>query len=306
MEAEIASFDESQRLLLNFILGTMIFGLSLDIAPKDFLQVFKKPRAPLAGLIAQFFMLPAATFLVTLVTDLHPAIELGMMLVASCPGGAISNFITLLAKGNVALSLSMTAASSLLAIILLPINFAFWASLNPDTASYLQAVDVDGMSIFNMLMIVLAVPLLMGQLVRHWVPAVAGWVHGILKPMSVIVLLTFVTVAVWQNIDQFLRDFSLMFTIVFLHNALAYLLGFGAAKLGRLSGPDTRAVCVEVGIQNSSLALAIIYNQFAADSNMLLIAAFWGTWHILSGFSFAIISQYFIRKNLASIQHVEL
>lgn len=296
MEADIATYDASQRMLLNFILGAMIFGLSLDIRPRDFLQVIKSPRAPAAGLIAQFLFLPAATFFVTIIVDLHPAIELGMMLVASCPGGAISNFITLLARGNVALSLSMTAASSLLAIILLPINFTFWASLNPDTAAYLQAVEVDGVSIFKMLLIVLAVPLALGQLVRHWAPSFADRVHKTLKPMSIIVLLTFVVVAVSQNWDHFLSDFALMFTIVFFHNALAFMLGYISARIGKLHGSDARAVTIEVGIQNSSLAMTIIFSQFAAESNMLLIAAFWGTWHIISGFVVAIISQYLLRR----------
>jgi len=296
MEASTAISAGSQQIVLSLILGTMIFGLALDIHPRDFLHVFKKPKAPIAGLIAQFLLLPATTLLVTLMVNLDPAIELGMILVACCPGGAISNFITLLAKGNVALSLSITALASLLAIVLLPLNFSFWSSLNPQTSAYLHAVDVDAKSIFFMLIFVLAIPLLLGQLTRRLLPFAADFIHKILKPLSVIMLFGFIVIAVGQNVEEFLSNFWVLFTIVVLHNALAFFLGYIAARIGKLDGPDTRAVSIEVGLQNSSLAIAIIYAQFSADSNMLLIAAFWGTWHIVAGLLFAGGSQYLLAR----------
>ena len=283
-------------LILSFILATMIFGLALDIKPSDFLHVVKEPKAPAAGLIAQFLLLPATTYLITMVVDLNPAIELSMLLVASCPGGAMSNFITLLARGNVALSLSMTAVSSLLAIVLMPLNFGFWASLNPDTAAFLQAVEVDANGIFQMLIFVLAIPLLLGQIVRHFVPVLAAFAHKMLKPTSFLILMGFVVVAVVQNFNAFMINFNVMFTIVLLHNATAFLLGFIAARIGKLDGPDTRAVSIEVGIQNSSLAITLIYSQFSGNADMLLIAALWGTWHLVAGFIVAGASQ-FCMKN---------
>ena len=296
MEADAASYGDAQMLILSFILAAMIFGLSLDIQTRDFLRVVNKPKAPLAGLVAQFLLLPATTFLITMIVDLSPPIELAMLLVASCPGGAVSNFITLLARGNVALSLSMTAVSSLLAIALMPINFAFWASLNPDTAAMLKAVAVDANSIFQLLIFVLAIPLLLGQVVRHFVPLVAVIAHKTIKPVSFLVLLGFIIVAVVQNLDEFMANFSVMFTIVFLHNACAFGLGLVAARIGDLDGPDTRAVSIEVGIQNSSLAITLIYSQFSGESEMLLIAALWGTWHILAGFIVAGGSHLWLRK----------
>jgi BASS family bile acid:Na+ symporter len=296
MEASSAISAGGQQIVLSLILGIMIFGLALDIHPREFAGVFKKPKAPIAGLTAQFLLLPAATLIVTLMVDLDPAIELGMILVACCPGGAISNFITLLAKGNVALSLSITALASLLAIVLLPLNFSFWSSFNPQTAAYLHAVNVDAKSIFYMLVFVLAIPLFLGQLTRHFLPAGANFIHKILKPISVIMLFGFIIIAVGQNIETFLSKFWMLFTIVVLHNALAFFLGFIAARIGKLNGPDTRAVSIEVGLQNSSLAIAIIYAQFSADSNMLLIAAFWGTWHIVAGLLFAAGSQYLLTQ----------
>jgi len=297
MEAEIAAYGNSQQIILSLILGVMIFGLALDIRPQDFLRVLQKPRGPIAGVTAQFLLLPAATCTVTLFTTLDPGIELGMILVSCCPGGAISNFITLLARGNVALSLSMTALSSLLAIVLLPLNFAFWASLNPDTAALLQAVQVDTASIFKVLLWVLALPLAMGQLVRRMLPTFAVFVHRLLKPVSVLILFSFIIIAVGQNIDQFLISFWTFFGLVVGHNALAFGLGFLAATIGRLDRADKLAVGIEVGIQNSSLAIAIIYSQFAGDSDMLLIAAFWGTWHIVAGLLVAAGSQFLVKNS---------
>ncbi len=296
MEASAASYQDTQMLILSFILATMIFGLSLDIQVRDFMRVIEKPKAPAAGLVAQFLLLPAVTFLITLIVDLKPAIELSMLLVASCPGGAMSNFITLLARGNVALSLSMTAVSSLLAIVLMPLNFGFWASLNPETAAFLQAVEVDASGIFLMLIFVLAIPLLLGQIVRHYMPSLSALAHKLLKPTSFIILMTFVVVAVVQNLDEFMVNFKVMFTIVLLHNAMAFFLGFMAARIGKLDGPDTRAVSIEVGIQNSSLAITLIYSQFAGDADMLLIAALWGTWHLIAGFIVAGGSQLWMKK----------
>lgn len=292
-----AAFEDVQMLILSFILATMIFGLSLDIKPRDFLHVVEAPKAPAAGLVAQFLLLPATTFLITMLVDLSPPIELSMMLVASCPGGATSNFITLLARGNVALSLSMTAVSSLLAIVLMPINFGFWASLNPETAAFLQAVEVDASGIFQMLIFVLAIPLLLGQLVRHYVPILAALAHKLLKPTSFLILLSFVVVAVVQNLEAFMVNFQVMFTIVLLHNATAFFLGFIAARIGKLDGPDTRAVSIEVGIQNSSLAITLIYSQFAGNADMLLIAALWGTWHLIAGFLVAGGSQLWLKNS---------
>ena len=291
VEAEAASFGDIQMLVLSFILAAMIFGLSLDIQPRDFLRVIKKPKAPMAGLIAQFLLLPATTYLITMIVDLSPPVELSMLLVACCPGGATSNFITLFARGNVALSLSMTAVSSLLAIILMPLNFGFWASLNPEAAAYLQAVEVDAGSIFQMLIFVLAIPLLLGQVARHFLPLLAAIAHKTLKPVSFLILLGFIVVAVVQNLEEFKVNFQIMFTIVFFHNAIAFTLGYLAARIGKLDGPDTRAVSIEVGIQNSSLAITLISSQFAGDSEMLLIAALWGTWHLVAGFIVAGASQ---------------
>ncbi len=282
------SYDQSQQLTLNLVLALVVFGLALDIRIEDFKRVFRNPKAPIVGLIAQFLLLPAATCGITLMVDLPAGIELGMILVAACPGGAVSNFITYMARGNVALSISMTAFSSIIAIFMMPINFALWASFNPVALDLMQSINVDGFDIFKSLIIVLAIPLILGQIISNKFPKLAAVLHKGLKHLSVIILFVFIGVAVVKNMDAFSRYFGLLFLAVLMHNSVALALGFATAKLSGLRGADTRAVTIEVGIQNSSLAIAIIFSQFDAQAGMALIAAFWGTWHIVSGLLIAV------------------
>ena len=174
-------YDAGQQWVLNLTLAMMVLGLALDIRPKDFLSVFKAPKAPMIGLIAQFLLLPAFTCLLTFMLDLPAGIELGMILVAACPGGALSNFITYLSGGNTALSISITAVSSLLAVVMLPINFMFWAGLNPDANQLLLNINVNGLDILKSLLVVLAVPLSLGFAIQKYIPRLAEKLHKVLK-----------------------------------------------------------------------------------------------------------------------------
>lgn len=289
------TYDSGQQWILNAILALMILGLALDIRPRDFLSVFKAPKAPLIGLSAQILLLPAITFLLTLVVDLPAGIELGMILVASCPGGAMSNFITHLSGGNTALSISITAFASVIAIVMMPINFVFWASLNSDASALLQSINVSGQDIFYSLLIVLALPLFTGFVIQAWFPMLAEKLHKLLKHIGVISLFIFIFVAVGKHFEHFLAQFWLLFAVVFIHNALALGLGYTASKIGGVPLADTKAITLEVGMQNSSLAIAIVFSQFGGEYGMALISAFWGTWHIVSGLTFAMLSRQHMR-----------
>ncbi len=280
-------YDASQQWVLNITLAMMVLGLALDIRPRDFLSVFKSPKGPAIGLIAQFLLLPAFTCLLTLILDLPAGIELGMILVAACPGGALSNFITYISGGNTALSISITAISSTLAVVMLPLNFMFWASLNPEANQLLLEISVSATDILKSLLVVLAAPLILGFVMQEFLPSVAKKLHKILKNLSLLMLLVFIVVAVSRNLDHFLNDFWLLFSVVLAHNLLALSLGYFSSSLGQLPIADKKAVTLEVGMQNSSLAIAIVFSQFGGEHGMALISAFWGTWHIVSGLLFA-------------------
>ena len=290
------SYDASQQWLLNLILALMILGLALDVRPRDFLSVFKAPKAPLVGLAAQFLVLPALTWVLTMLIDLEPGIELGMILVAACPGGALSNFITHLSGGNTALSISITAMASVLAVFLLPINFVFWASMNPETDQLMQSIDVDGSDIFLSLVLVLGIPLVLGFALQKVVPVIAEKLHVVLKYFGVLALFVFIFAAVAKNFEHFIAQFWLLLAIVFIHNGLALLIGFFASSLGHLPVRDKKAITLEVGMQNSSLAIAIVFSQFSGEYGMALISAFWGTWHIVSGLLIAMFFKYRMKR----------
>ncbi len=288
MEVGQVYYDANSQWLLNLVLASMILGIALDIKWRDFKAVAKMPKAIISGLIAQFLFLPAVTTGLTLILDLPAGIELGMILVSACPGGAISNFVTHLSGGNTALSISMTAASSALAVVFLPINFIFWSQLNPTTALMLQTIDVDSTALFINLLLVLALPLSLGLLISSKWPNLAKKVHKVFNVTSLLALVAFIGVAIGKNQDAFLSHFNLIFIVVLLHNAVAYLLGFLSGKIAGISQRDIKATTIEVGMQNSSLAIAIVFTQFNGEADMALISAFWGTWHIISGLLIAL------------------
>ncbi|WP_206484177.1 bile acid:sodium symporter [Thalassotalea sp. G2M2-11] len=289
MEVGQVYYDANSQWLLSLVLASMILGVALDIQWRDFKAVLKMPKAIVAGLLAQFIALPATTAMITLVLDLPAGIELGMILVASCPGGAISNFVTHLSKGNTALSISMTAAASALATFMLPVNFVFWSSINPNTSALMTAIDVSATALFINLVLILALPLLLGLTMKQLAPKFAKPLHKLLKVTSLLALFAFVFVAIYRNQDAFMSHFGLIFTLVLIHNAIAFLLGFSAGKYAKLKVRDIKATTIEVGMQNSSLAIAIVFTQFNAEPGMALICAFWGTWHIASGLVVALL-----------------
>jgi len=289
-------YDGGQQWILNLTLAMMVLGLALDIHPRDFLKVFKAPKAPAIGLAAQFLLLPALTCGLTLLLDLPAGIELGMILVAACPGGALSNFITHLSGGNTALSISITAISSTLAIFMLPINFVFWATMNPVANELLLSINVSGADIAKSLLIVLAAPLALGFLMQHYTPNLSKRLHSVLKYISLLALFMFVFMAVFKNYEHFIAQFWLLFAAVLAHNVLAMSTGYAAASVGKLPPADKKAITLEVGMQNSSLAIAIVFTQFNAEYGMALISAFWGTWHIVSGVAFAGVCRYTDKK----------
>jgi len=291
-------FDPASLVLLNVIMAFMMFGVSLNLKPDDFRRVLAIPRAPVAGLFAQFLLLPAATCLFTAVFRIDPQLALGMILVASCPGGSFSNIMTWLCKGSVAVSVSMTAVSSLAATVMTPLNFAFYGWLNPHTRAYLQDIALPAENLLTLVLLVLALPLLIGMMTGGRFPTLAARSEKPLRVISLLVFLAFVAIAFLNNVELFLTEFHTFFWLVVGHNLLALALGFGIARLMRLPVPDQRAVTMEVGIQNSGLGLVILFTFFPDAGGMMLITAFWGVWHLVSGLT---LSQIWARRPLPEL-----
>ncbi|WP_276486639.1 bile acid:sodium symporter family protein [Ectopseudomonas mendocina] len=280
-------FDPSSLVLINLIVALMMFGVSLDLRAEDFRRILRSPKAPVIGLLAQFLLLPALTCLACWALQVPPELALGMTLVAACPGGSFSNIMAWMARGNVAVSVSMTAVSSLAASVLTPLNFALYAWLNPHTRPLLTEISIDPLGLLLLVTLVLGVPLLAGMAIGRRFPLLALRVEKPLRLASLVVMLGFVGLAFSRNLVHFLNHFHLFFWLVVAHNALALSVGYCSARLVRLSEEDTRAVTLETGIQNSALGLVIIFTFFPQAGGMLLIAAFWGCWHLISGLSLA-------------------
>ncbi|MFP3457004.1 bile acid:sodium symporter family protein [Psychrobacter sp. SIMBA_152] len=277
------AFEPRSLILLNLILALMMFGVSLSLRLEDFKRIVLSPIAPIAGLFAQFFLLPLATCLFTWALNIDPELALGMILVASCPGGSFSNIMTWLARGNVAVSVSMTAVSSLAAAILTPVNFAFYGWLNPHTREYLTKITIEPSSILILVLLVLALPLVLGMVTGRRLPDLVVRIQKPLRIFSLLVLIAFVAIAFSSNFALFLERFHSFFWLVVGHNLLALFLGYGMGLMLKLPVADRRAVTLEVGIQNSGLGLVILFTFFPEAGGMMLITAFWGVWHLVSG-----------------------
>lgn len=287
IDQAVLKLGDGGIVILNIILGIIMFGVAIDIKLGDFAGVLKRGRGPIIGLAAQFFALPAFTYLLTMVIQPTPSIALGMILVAACPGGNASNFITHLSKSNTALSISMTAISTAAAIFMTPFNVAFWGGLNPHTAPLLKQVNVGGLEMLGMVVMILGVPLVLGMLVSHNLPKLATQLRKPFKIGSVVVFTSFIVIAFAQNVDNFLKYIHLVFFAVLIHNALALSSGYWISRLFRLRKRDARAVAIEVGIQNSALGLALVFNFFGGMGGMAITAAWWGIWHLVAGLSLA-------------------
>ena len=289
------NFNPQGLLVINAAIGLMMFGVALDLKLDDFKRVAVAPKAPLIGLGAQFLLLPAFTYLLTLIIRPYPSMALGMILVAACPGGNLSNIITYLARGNCAVSISMTAISSAAAIIMTPLNLALWGGLNAASAPILREVSLSPMDVFITIFVILGIPLAAGLLLGRALPRLADKVRKPFKVFSLCFFIVIVCGALAANWQYFLKYVGLVVVAVFLHNLLALNIGYWSAKAARLDARDCRAVSIEVGIQNSALGLVLVFNFFEGLGGMAILVAWWGIWHIISGLSAAFL---FSRQHL--------
>ncbi|WP_246068473.1 bile acid:sodium symporter family protein [Microbulbifer harenosus] len=303
VSSSIDSFQMSPGALLalNAVLAFMMFGVSLGLRTADFRRVLSRPVAPVTGLVAQFLLLPAITCFGTWALDISPGLALGMILVACCPGGTFSNVMTWIGRANVATSVSMTAISSLAAVVLTPLNFALYGSLNPHTREALQAIHLPAENMVLMVVLVLALPMALGMVVGAHFPGFAWRSERHFRTASLGVFLLFVIISFSKHWQTALEIAGSVLVLVIAHNAVAFLIGDLASRGARLPQGDRRAVTMEVGIQNSGLALAILFTFYPGSGEMLVVAGFWGVWHLVSGLSLAGFWNYSNRR-LADVQ----
>jgi BASS family bile acid:Na+ symporter len=278
----------AQQLILSLVLATMVFSVALELKIDDFRRVAQTPRAVVCGLIPQFILLPIGTWAATMVLDLPPNVEAAMILVASCPGGSLSNVITHFGRGNTALSVSVSAVASLIALVATPFNFAWMVAANPATAGWLRTLAIDPSGIWISLLLLLAVPMALGLLFSHKLPALTARIQKPLANFSLIALLAFIVLGLIKERQLLTLGLLPTLGVVVLHNASGLLFGYVTSVAMKVSERDRRAVMIEGGMQNSGLALGIIAIQFNSDLGMVVIASLWGIWHIVSGLACAL------------------
>ena len=277
------NFDNSGLWVLNVALAIVMFGVALGITTDDFKHLFKQPKVVLVGILSQFVLLPLLTFAVIMLIKPQPSIALGMMMIAACPGGNISNFMTHLAKGNTALSVSLTAFATFFALFMTPFNFQFYGNLYEPTAEILKSVELNPFELVKLVLLILGIPLVIGMLLRKHNDKLAVKIAKILRPFSIFIFAGIVVIAFTKNLDVFNKYVHHVLLIGIGHNILAILLGFMVAKLFRLSFKNQKTLAIETGIQNSGLGLLLIFTFFNGLGGMAILAAFWGIWHIVSG-----------------------
>lgn len=287
LDTSVLNFNQDSLLLLNFSLAIIMFGVALDLKVSDFKYIRNNPKSFFSGILSQFFILPLLTLILIQLIQVPPSVALGMFLVAACPGGNVSNFMTHLAKGNTALSVSLTAFSTAFSIVLTPLNFAFWASLYGPSATMLKSISLSYFEVFQTVALILGIPLVMGMYINSKYPLWAAKATKFLKPASILIFAGFVVIAFAGNYDLFIKFIGLIFFWVLAHNMVALFAGFSLAKLAKLPLADTKTLTIETGIQNSGLALVLIFTYFDGLGGMAIIAAWWGIWHIISGMSLA-------------------
>ena len=288
--------------LLNVVLALVMFGVALGIKPRTFVDIVKSPKSIITGIVCQLVLLPALTLLLIMAMGnlISPMIGLGMILVASCPGGNISNFITSLSRGNSELSVSLTAFNTAICVFSTPLNFAFWGKMYLNFAGNhyigeLPELVIPLGDIFQSIFIIMGIPLVIGILCGQYLPKVDNLLKKPLQYLSIVVFIAMVIIIFTGNLDVFMKVIQYIFLVVLLHNLLALGIGYGTSTLLKLPYKDRRTVTIETGIQNSGLGLVLLLNPnifpdsgaWVNNGGMLVITAWWGVWHIISGLTLA-------------------
>ncbi len=288
LEGLSINLSDSMMQLLNYCLAFLMFGVALDMKVSDFRRVAEFPKSVLVGLASQWLILPILTVYLIHIWNPVPAIALGLLLVATCPGGNISNYATHLSKGNAALSVTLTSFVSVSSIVATPFMFALFALFVPQVQPLLAEIDLNPWTMLKLLVQLVLIPMMLGMLVNRYFPTLTGKIR---KPISKISLFLFLAVVIgaiygdWENLVKYVKY---VFLIVIVHNLIALIAGYYWAKWNKLMEADARAICMETGIQNSGLGLILIFTFFPGVKGMLLVTAFWAIWDMVSSFVLAV------------------
>lgn len=292
LDAVQLNFNQGSVNIMNVAIAFIMFGVALSIKPEHFKTLALNPKPVILGVISQYVLLPALTFLLVMILRPSTAVAMGMILVAACPGGNVSNLISSISKSNITLSVSLTALTTVMSLFMTPFNFAFWGSLYAKHSPLLVPITIDPIEMFRTVFLILGIPVILGMFVGMKFPKFTKRIDKTVQTASILFFVGFIVAALAGNFSLFLRYIHLIFFIVLLHNGLAYVGGYYFPKLLKVSEINCRTISIETGIQNSGLGLALIFNPriFPPElelGGMAFIAAWWGIWHIIAGLMLA-------------------
>ena len=263
---------------INWLLGIVMFGMGLTLKVSDFKVVFSRPKDIIIGFIAQFTLMPLIAFALTKAFSLPTEIAVGVILVGTCPGGTSSNVMTYLSKGDVPLSVGMTAVSTLFAPLMTPLLTLLYAG---------QRVDVNAVAMFLSIVKVVLVPIALGLVCNYFFEKVTRQIVRILPLISTIAIIMIIASVVSANSARLKTVGLIVVLVVILHNLLGYAAGYGVGKLLRLNTTKCRALSIEVGMQNSGLATSLAATHFAQYPLATIPGAVFSVWHNISGAVYA-------------------
>jgi len=283
LDATMVSLNPATQLALSGVLAIMMFSVALTLKVSDFAFLLSAPKMFVGGAAVQIIALPLMSLGLATMIAPTPSIALGMIVVACCPGGNVSNLFVLAAKGNAALSVSLTALSSALAFIVTPVSILFWAGLYPPTAELLSQINIEPGPFIFQVAIVMAIPLIIGMSIAHIVPKIAARIQPVFYAISLAALATLVVLGLYGNWALLIATGAIVLPVAILHNATAFGLGAASGRLLRIDASSRRALTFEIGIQNAGLGLVILLSQFEGLGGAAAITAVWAIWHLVAG-----------------------
>lgn len=285
-------FSASGQWALNGLLAFLMFSVALGIDLGAIVRSFRNPKALLSGFVAQAIVLPALTFALVSLINPEPHIALGLILVAACPGGNVSNYISALAKADIELSVSLTATSTLLSVVLTPLNFAFWAGLYRPTSGLMRSLDLGFFEMLQTIGLLLFIPIVLAVgLKKTWPKLVDSITTGV-QWAAGLMFSVFVVLAVAKNWPLMSQQGWNLIGTVSMHNALAFGSGAMVALVVRLKPQQIRTVTIETGIQNAGLGLVLALKFMPEFGQVAVVAAIWGVWHLIGGSALALLMRH--------------
>jgi bile acid:Na+ symporter, BASS family len=291
----VLNFSHGAMFFLNIAMAFVMFSVALDVKLDDFRRVIQYPKAVFVGLSIQLVAFPILTLILIFLFKPPVSIALGMALVSCCPSGNVTNFLVHRAGANVALSVTLNTIIILLASVSTPTGFYFWSSFIPNAAAQRQQFQIPFLDMVEIILLLIAVPLALGMLLNMRFPAFTERIRTVAQRLSLVIFFAILLMALLNNRENLSQYIGYVFLLVLVHNAIGLGSGYALGRLFRLPENDARTLAFEAGVHNTALGLILIFNFFNGLGGMVLLAAWWGIWDLVTGYALA---EYFRKKKL--------